>query len=351
MGTRRIVTVSMLTTLVVALVGTMALVGYAQGKSRTFTETGKTVTNPFLDYWTANGELSQQGFPISNIVWENSDTDGKHYSFQYFERAVFEYHPENKEPFNVLLSLLGSFRYKQKYPDGAPGQKPNTSAGSMLFNETGKRVGGRFLEYWKANGGLAQQGLPISDEFQEKSDLDGKTYAVQYFERAVFEMHTENKAPFDVLLSQLGTFRYKVKYPNGEPGGAPQTLPTATAAQGAAQPALLATGSLDRQDQLHFAKGTASLIRQADGKILLQLDIEDMASGPDLYVYLSDQTAPKDKSRLEKGVSINLGKLKATRGRTTYELPADADVTKIKTASIYCKQFNVVFSNAVLQPK
>jgi hypothetical protein len=35
---------------------------------------------------------------------------------------------------------------------------------------------------------------------------------VQYFERAVFEYHPENAAPYDVLLSQLGTFRYRDKY-------------------------------------------------------------------------------------------------------------------------------------------
>jgi iron complex transport system substrate-binding protein len=55
---------------------------------------------------------------------------------------------------------------------------------------------------------VAQQGFPISNEFQEKSPLDGKTYTVQYFERAVFEMHPENAAPNDVLLSQLGKFEY-----------------------------------------------------------------------------------------------------------------------------------------------
>jgi YVTN family beta-propeller protein len=58
-----------------------------------------------------------------------------------------------------------------------------------------------------------QQGFPISDEFQEKSSLNGKVYTVQYFERAVFERHPENQPPYDVLLSQLGTFRYKAKYP------------------------------------------------------------------------------------------------------------------------------------------
>jgi hypothetical protein len=34
---------------------------------------------------------------------------------QYFERAVFEYHPENQPPYNVLLSQLGTFRYREKY--------------------------------------------------------------------------------------------------------------------------------------------------------------------------------------------------------------------------------------------
>jgi hypothetical protein len=74
-------------------------------------------------------------------------------------------------------------------------------------------VCGRFLQYWLRNGGLAQQGFPITDPFTERSDLDGKEYTVQYFERAVFEQHPENQPPFDVLLSQLGTFQYRVKYP------------------------------------------------------------------------------------------------------------------------------------------
>ena len=86
---------------------------------------------------------------------------------------------------------------------------------SRTFEETGKTVAGRFLQYWEENGGLAQQGYPISDEFIERSDTDGKTYRVQYFERAVFELHPENKPPYDVLLSQLGTLRYKEKYPSG----------------------------------------------------------------------------------------------------------------------------------------
>ena len=187
--------------------------------SRTFPETRKTVTGLFLDYWEQHGGLAQQGFPISELMSEVSDLDGKTYTVQYFERAVFEYHPENEPPFDVLLSQLGTFQYRQKYPDGAPNQQANEAAGSRLFTETGKRVGGVFLDYWEQHGGLAQQGYPISDEFSEVSDLDGKPYRVQYFERAVFEMHPENEPPYDVLLSQLGTFQYREKYESaGGPG-------------------------------------------------------------------------------------------------------------------------------------
>jgi hypothetical protein len=142
---------------------------------------------------------------------EVSDLDGKPYTVQYFERAVFEYHPENQAPYDVLLSQLGTFRYGQKYPTGAPGQTPNRTNG-QLFVETGHWLGGRFREYWEQHGGLPQQGFPISDEFTEVSDLNGKPYTVQYFERAVFELHPENAPPNDVLLSQLGTFQYRQKY-------------------------------------------------------------------------------------------------------------------------------------------
>jgi hypothetical protein len=180
--------------------------------SRTFPETGKSVSGLFLDYWDRNGGLPQQGFPISEMFTEVSDLNGKPYTVQYFERAVFEYHPENQAPFNVLLSQLGTFQFKKKYPQGAPGQTPNTSPGSVLFPETGKRLGGKFLTYWREHGGLPQQGFPISDEFTEVSDLNGKTYTVQYFERAVFEDHPENQPPYDVLLSQLGTFQHRAKH-------------------------------------------------------------------------------------------------------------------------------------------
>jgi hypothetical protein len=186
---------------------------YAQAGSRQFPQTGYTVQGRFFDYWQQNGGLAQQGYPISTELREVSGIDGKTYTVQYFERAVFELHPENQPPYDVLLSLLGVFEYGRKYPQGAPGEVPNNSRDSVLFPQTGKRLGGRFLGYWQTHGALPQQGYPISNEFTEQSDLNGKTYTVQYFERAVFELHPEYAGtPYEVLLSQLGTFHFRDVY-------------------------------------------------------------------------------------------------------------------------------------------
>jgi hypothetical protein len=211
MNTRRLYGVPMPWIVLASLIALLFPAAPPPQAACTFPETGQTVGGRFLAYWNTHGGLAQQGYPISGEMREISETDGKPYTVQYFERAVFELHPENTSPNDVLLSLLGVFYYRQRYPQGAPNQVPNTEAGARLFPETGKHLGGRFLDYWNTRGGLAQQGYPISDEFTEVSALNGKPYTVQYFERAVFEYHPENAPPYDVLLSQLGTFRRRAQ--------------------------------------------------------------------------------------------------------------------------------------------
>ncbi len=204
------------------------LSSFAQPGCQAFKETGMTVCSRFLEYWNTHGGLTQQGFPISDELNELSPTDGKTYTVQYFERAAFEAHPEFAPPNDVLLSLLGSFLYGQKYPSGAPNQDNAEIPGSRYFPETGKRIGGGFLAYWNTHGGLAQQGFPISNEFTERSETDGKSYTVQYFERAVFEYHPENQPPYDVLLSLLGSFRYNQVHGSGGGTGGGTTVCAST---------------------------------------------------------------------------------------------------------------------------
>jgi hypothetical protein len=166
-----------------------------QCAGRLFPETGKCVNEPFLSYWNAHGQLPINGYPISDAFTEVLE-DGKPYTVQYFERVRMEHHPENQPPYDVLLGQFGRLIHPADPP--AP-----PIPGATYFNETGHNLAGGFLVYWNANGGLAQFGYPISEEFAERLE-DGKEYVVQYFERARFEWHPENPPPYDILLGQFG---------------------------------------------------------------------------------------------------------------------------------------------------
>src|SRR5215210_4610664 len=67
-----------------------------QSQCRTFAETGKSTCGRFLSYWLGNGGLPRHGFPLSGEFQEVSSVNGKVYTVQYFERSIFESHPENK---------------------------------------------------------------------------------------------------------------------------------------------------------------------------------------------------------------------------------------------------------------
>ncbi|MEO8285893.1 MAG: hypothetical protein ABI670_05620 [Chloroflexota bacterium] len=69
--------------------------------------TKHSLAEPFLSYWRDNGGLAVFGYAISEPFEEKSDSDGKIYTVQYFERNRFEYHPENQPQYQVLLGLLG----------------------------------------------------------------------------------------------------------------------------------------------------------------------------------------------------------------------------------------------------
>lgn len=81
---------------------------YRAGKEATvadgwrFPETGKYLGGGFYAYWRDRGGLAVFGLPISEEMQENGRT------VQYFERAVFEYHPENDPQYRVLLRRLGA---------------------------------------------------------------------------------------------------------------------------------------------------------------------------------------------------------------------------------------------------
>ena len=170
-----------------------------------FPETGHSLAYGFLEYWQENGGLARFGYPRTEEFTETDPMVGESHTVQYFERARFEYHPEFAgTEFEVLIGHTGRWALAQRGIDPwdtATGPK----AGASYFAETGHNLGGSFLRYWEANGGLMTFGYPITEEYRETNPEDGQTYIVQYFERARFEYHPEFAGTdSEVLLGLLG---------------------------------------------------------------------------------------------------------------------------------------------------
>jgi hypothetical protein len=104
-------------------------------------------------------------------------------------------------PFARLISLLALAILV--LPAGA-GARPARQVAERCFPETGQCLGGAMLRFWEQHGGLPVFGYPIGPATDEVSAEDGRTYRVQWLERARFELHPENQAPYDVLLGRLG---------------------------------------------------------------------------------------------------------------------------------------------------
>ncbi|MFN8538516.1 MAG: hypothetical protein U0232_13695 [Thermomicrobiales bacterium] len=184
------------------------------GSTRYFPETGFGVQGRFLDYWRSHGldlgdqDISERealalfGYPISDEFTQRLE-DGNTYTVQYFERARFEYHPENAGmEYEVLLGQFG--RQIVAGVPGAPTGRVPANGQGIYFPDTGHNVALPFSTFWQRNGGLAVFGFPLSEPFTQKLE-DGNTYTVQYFERARFELHPEHAGtPYEVLLGQFG---------------------------------------------------------------------------------------------------------------------------------------------------
>jgi peptidoglycan-N-acetylglucosamine deacetylase len=68
----------------------------------------------------------------------------------------------------------------------------------VYFPATGQYLADDFLDFWWRYGGVPVFGFPVSPEFEQ----DGMT--VQYFERAVLEIHPDNPEEWRILLRRLG---------------------------------------------------------------------------------------------------------------------------------------------------
>lgn len=171
--------------LIVALLLTTWAPAQAQATDvQFFPETGHSVRGAFLKFYqSAKNPQLVYGYPITEQLISR---DGK--TVQYFQRARFELNNAQA----IQLTTLGSFTYQPKSPMTI--NNPN----ACQMYPTGYPVCLTFLDFYKANGGPAQFGNPISP-FESSDGL-----IVQYFEGARFEWRADRPPEQRVVISDLG---------------------------------------------------------------------------------------------------------------------------------------------------
>lgn len=180
--------------LVISLLLTQWTAAHAQSADvQFFPETGHSVEGEFLRYYRSAPEPKLvYGYPITEQI---TSKDGK--TVQYFQRARFELRSDLPENQRVQLTALGQATYNP-----SDQLNLNNTAGCELF-ATGFSVCFAFLDFYKANGGGAQFGNPISPfEFHEN-------LIVQYFETARFEWRADRPEGQRVVLTDLGRLYFE----------------------------------------------------------------------------------------------------------------------------------------------
>ncbi|MDQ6603570.1 MAG: cellulase family glycosylhydrolase [Chloroflexota bacterium] len=169
---------------------------------------GPFVFDPLFQPFASGVGTDTLGLPISALITR----DGMRY--QYTERARLEM-PVNGGTVQLARAgaILSSGRdFKQL---ASPSVNPDT----RYFPETNHSLAYGFRSYWEQHGDVGVFGLPISEEFGELNPADGKTYDVQYFERAKFERHPEfTGTPNEIQLAFLGKQLYQFYEGVGMPG-------------------------------------------------------------------------------------------------------------------------------------
>jgi hypothetical protein len=180
--------IAVLIPILVILLTSWGTAGAQSTSDQYFAETGHFVRGAFLQFYkNAKDPLLVYGYPITE---QFTSRDGK--IVQYFQRARFEW--TNAQ--TIQLTPLGRIMYRPKNP------LPINSKGCELFL-SGYRVCFTFLDFYKANGGPAQFGEPISPFESHEGGI------IQYFEGARFEWTPNSSSGQQVTISDLGRIYFE----------------------------------------------------------------------------------------------------------------------------------------------
>lgn len=99
----------------------------------------------------------------------------------------------------------------------------------------------------------------------------------------------------------------------------------------------------------HRTTGTAKIIRTADGRHILRFENLDTSNGPDLVVYLSPAEPDQNDWKKYAAGAVDLGPLKGNRGNQNYTIPVGVDLSKYRSAVVWCRRFVVGFGAATIR--
>lgn len=112
------------------------------------------------------------------------------------------------------------------------------------------------------------------------------------------------------------------------------------------EPDVIAMGEF--HSNAHETKGSATIYRLPDGKLTLRLTDFHTSNGPEVQVYLVAAQDVNDNETVKSAGFVTLGALKGNIGDQNYVVPADIDLTKYRSVTIWCKRFSVNFGTAPL---
>jgi hypothetical protein len=161
-----------------------------------FAQTDLRVDPLFEAFYTKYGGEQLFGRPISPLLTLEDK------QVQWFEYMRLEHLP----PDTIRPGALGvEYTADREFPRQTFFRDRD---GLRFFPQTSHGLGGKFLQYWEAHGGLEMFGYPISDELIEILPRTERYYTVQYFEHARFEWHPEASDDGEVRLGALGRELY-----------------------------------------------------------------------------------------------------------------------------------------------
>lgn len=99
----------------------------------------------------------------------------------------------------------------------------------------------------------------------------------------------------------------------------------------------------------HDTSGIVRTLRLADGGQVLRFEDLKSSEGPDVRVYLSTRSADAVEAGLGDG-AVALGTLKGNLGNQNYTVPLGTDLSRFRSAVIWCERFSVSFGAAGLAP-